>query len=108
MVEDLDLILETITTVARRCIKKAWPFGPQCDQIDFFFFGSETIFDAPRNFEKSCDNIAQLDWLILLATRSEKGRKSREQAGLANAGKFNRQYLTCQISEVLYADRDDG
>ena len=60
MVKDLDLILKTITTVARRYIKKAWPFGPQCDQIDFFFFGSETIFDVFRRFEKPCDNIAAL------------------------------------------------
>ena len=60
MVEDLDLILKTIATVPRRYIKKAWPFGPQCDQIDFFFFGSETIFDVFRRFEKPCDNIAAL------------------------------------------------
>ena len=62
MVEDLDLILETITTVARRCIKKAWPFGPQCDQIDFFFFGSETIFDVFRHFKSHV--IISPPWLI--------------------------------------------
>ena len=30
-----------------------------------------------------------------------------ERAHLANAGEFNRRYLTCQISAILYADRND-
>ena len=34
------------------------------------------------HLENSCDNIAPLDWLILLVTRSGEGRKSREQADL--------------------------
>ena len=33
--------------------------------------------------------------------------ESRERAHLANAGEFNRRYLTCQISAILYADRGD-
>ena len=45
--------------------------------------------------------------LALLAIRSNKRRKSRERAHLANAGEFNRRYLTCQISAILYADRGD-
>ena len=44
------------------------------------------------------DKIAQPDGLALLASRSNKRRKSRERAHLANAGEFNRRYLTCQIS----------
>ena len=55
-------------------------FWPQCYRIDFFFIGSETIFDAFRHFEKSFDKIAQLDRLISLATRCGKGRKSRDLA----------------------------
>ena len=31
----------------------------------------------------------------------------RERAHLANTGEFNRRYLTCQISAILYADRGD-
>ena len=58
-------------------------------------------------FEKSCDKIAQPDGLALIAIRSNDRRKSRERAHLANAGKFNRRYLTCQISAILYADRGD-
>ena len=72
---------------------------------NWFLFGSETIFDVLRHFEKSRDNIIKLDWLILLATRSGKGRKSRERADLANADKFNHRYLTCHISAILYDDR---
>ena len=59
------------------------------------------------SFENSCDKIAQPDGLALLAIRSNKCRKSRERAHLANAGEFNRRYLTCQISAILYADRGD-
>ena len=56
---------------------------------------------------KTRDKIAQPDGLALLAIRSNKRRKSRERANLANAGEFNRRYLTCQISAILYADRGD-
>ena len=59
------------------------------------------------SFENSCDKIAQPGGLALLATYSNYSRKSREWAHLANAGKFNRRYLTCQISAILDADRDD-
>ena len=31
--------------------------------------------------------------------------KSQERAHFANAGKFNRLYLTCQMLAILYADR---
>ena len=58
-------------------------------------------------FEKSCNKIAQLSWFILLAIRSDKRRKSQERAHLANAGEFNRRYLTCQKSAILYADHGD-
>ena len=57
------------------------------------------------SFENSCDKIAQPDGLALLAIRSNDRRKSRERAHLANAGEFNRRYLTCQISAILYDDR---
>ena len=55
------------------------------------------------------DKIAQPDGLALLASRSNKRRKSRERAHLANAGEFNRRYLTCEISPsaILYADHGD-
>ena len=59
------------------------------------------------SFENSCDKIAQPDGLALLAIRSNKRRKSRERAHLANACEFNRRYLTCQIPAILYADRGD-
>ena len=59
------------------------------------------------SFVNSCDKIAQPDGLALLAIRSKKRRKSRERADLANASEFNRRYLTCQISAILYADRGD-
>ena len=52
---------------------------------------------AFRHFEKSCDKMAQLDWLASLAIRGDERRKSREWAHLANAGDFNRRYPTCQI-----------
>ena len=58
-------------------------------------------------FQKSCDKIAQPDGLTLLAIRSDERRKSRERAHLVNAGEFNRRYLTCQISAILYANRGD-
>ena len=41
------------------------------------------------SFENSCDRIAKPDGLALLAVRSNKRRRSREQAHLANAGEFN-------------------
>ena len=56
---------------------------------------------------KSCDNIAQLDWLIFLPTPRGKAKKSRERADLVNAGEFNRRYLTCQIWAILYPDSRD-
>ena len=52
-----------------------------------------------------CDKIAQPDRLTLLAIRSDERRKSLERAHLTNAGKFNRQYLTCHQSAILYANR---
>ena len=36
------------------------------------------------HFEKSCDKIAQPDWLTLVAIRSDERKKSRERAHLAN------------------------
>ena len=54
-----------------------------------------------------CHNTAQLDWLILPATRRRKERKSRGRADLANAGEFNRRYLVDQISAILNANRGD-
>ena len=62
---------------------------------------------AMWQFWKSWDEIAQPDGLALLATRSNDRKKSRERALLANNGEFNRRYLTCQISAILYADRGD-
>ena len=62
---------------------------------------------AMWQFWKSWDEIAQPDGLALLATRSNHRKKSRERALLANTGEFNRRYLTCQISAILYADRGD-
>ena len=62
---------------------------------------------AILHFENSCDKIAQPDWLILLAIRGDERKKSRERAHQAIAGEFNRRYLTCQISAILYADRGD-
>ena len=56
---------------------------------------------------KTRDKIAQPDGLALLAIRSTDRRKSRERPHLANPGEFNRRYLTCQISAILYADRGD-
>ena len=55
------------------------------------------------SFKNSCDKIAQPDRLILLAIRSNDRRKSRERAHLANAGVFNRRYLTFQIWAILFA-----
>ena len=40
------------------------------------------------SFEKSCDKIAQLGGLTLLAIRSDVRRESRERAHLANAGEL--------------------
>ena len=54
-----------------------------------------------------CDKIAQTDGLTLLEICSDEPKKSRERAHLANAGEFNRRYLTCQISAILCADRGD-
>ena len=106
MVEDLDLILKTITTVARRYIKKAWPFGPQCDQIDFFFFGSETIFDVFRRFKSHV--IISPPWLINFTGDSLwKEKKIAGTGRLGKAGGFNRRYPTCQISAILYSDGSD-
>ena len=59
------------------------------------------------SFENSCDKIAQPDGLALLAIHSNKRRKSREWAHLANPSEFNRRYLACQISAILYADRGE-
>ena len=59
------------------------------------------------SFKNSCDKIAQLDELTLLALRSNDRRKSRERTHLANATECNRRYLTCHISAILYADRGD-
>ena len=68
------------------------------------FFRRSRRFES---FENSCDKIAQPVGLALLAIRSNKRRKSRERAHLADAGEFNRRYLICQISAILYADRGD-
>ena len=48
---------------------------------------TSTLFQGSieEHFEKSCDKIAQPDWLTLLAIRSDECR-----AHFANASKFNR------------------
>ena len=69
------------------------------------FSSVQEQFSIPSSILKSHDNIDQLYWLILLATLDGKGRKSRERADLANAGEFNRRYLTCHISAISYDDR---
>ena len=56
------------------------------------------------HFEKSCDKIAQPDWLTLVAISSDERKKLREQAHLVNAREFNHRCLACQISAILYAD----
>ena len=53
------------------------------------------------SFETLCDKIAQPDGLTLLAIHSNDRRKSWERAHLANAGEFNRRYLTCQIPGIF-------
>ena len=58
-------------------------------------------------FESHMIKKAQPDWLTLLAIRGEERIKSWEGAHLANAGEFNRGYLTRQISAILYTDRGD-
>ena len=83
--------------------------------LAIFFAGRDDVARQPcsrapsieERFEKSCDKIAQPDLLTLLAIRSDERRKSRERAHLENAGEFNRRYLTCQISAILYPDRGD-
>ena len=52
------------------------------------------------SFENSCHKIAQPDGLALEAIHTNKHRKSRERAHLANASEFNRRYL-------IYANRGD-
>ena len=47
-------------------------------------------------------------WLVNFTGDSQwKGRKSQGRTDLANSGEFDRRYLTCQISAILYADRGD-
>ena len=62
---------------------------------------------AIHYFEKSCDKIAQPDWLTLLAIRGDERKTTARTGTLGDSGKFNRRYLTCQISAILYADRGD-
>ena len=79
------------------------PFVIDADTLSDFFHRSWRC----GSFEKSCDKIAQPDELALLAISSNDLRKSQERAHLTNAGEFNRQYLTCQISAILNAYRGD-
>ena len=83
--------------------RKRFPPIIGADTLDDFFRRSRRC----GSFKNSCDKIAQPDGLALLGIRSNDRRKSRERAHLANAGEFNRRYLTCQISAILYADRRD-
>ena len=66
--------------------------------------GTSTLFlgSIEGRFEKSCDKIAQPDWLNLLAIRRDENRKSRERAHLVNAGEFNRRYLISDMSDFGY------
>ena len=85
-------------------LRQSWRFGNSISFPDYV----QSIFRVRvRHFEKSCDKIAQPDWLTLVAIRNDERKKSRERAHLANAGEFNRRYLTCQISAILYANCGD-
>ena len=85
-------------------LRRSRRFGTSISFPDYV----QAIFrDRVRHFEKSCDKIAQPDWLTLVAIRSDERKKSQERAHLANAREFNRRYLTCQISAILYADCGD-
>ena len=80
MVEDTDFLKRSVNVAARRymnIINKHGFSDHSVIKLTSFFFGPETIFDDFRHFEKSCGNIALVDWLILLATLDGKGRKSR-------------------------------
>ena len=44
------------------------------------FFANRGDVALQLHFEKSCDKIAQPDWLILLAIRGDERKKSRERA----------------------------
>ena len=61
------------------------------------------------SFKNSCDKIAQPDRLTLLAIRSimTVGNRGNGHTWRIIAGVFNRRYLTCQTSAILYADRGD-
>ena len=78
-------------------------FSPtiDADTLGVFFFSPIWHFElvpwlhliaAIFHFEKKYDKIAYPDWL---AIRSNEDRKWQERAHLANAGEFNRRYLTC-------------
>ena len=65
-----------------------------------------------RHFEKSCDKIAQPDWLILVAIRSNERKESRERAHLANADEYARyrRFYTPSLHRAhlaIFADRRD-
>ena len=73
----------------------------------FLFFCSETIFGAFYDFESHVMIYLPI-WLVNFTSDSQwKGRKSQGRTDLANSGEFDRRYLTCQISAILYADRGD-
>ena len=77
--------------------------------LEFFLEAGDTPGEFFRRSRRcgSCDKIDQPDGLVLLAIRSNDRRKLRERTHLASAGEFNRRYLTCQISAILYADCGD-
>ena len=58
-------------------LRRSRRFGSSIPFPDY----NQVIFrDRVRHFEKSCDKIAQPDWLTLVAFRSEERTKSRERA----------------------------
>ena len=76
-------------------------------------FGSSISFPGHfprscRHFEKSCDKIAQPDWLTLVAIRSDERKKSRERAPAIQKNRGNGKSPSLHRAHLaILADRRD-
>ena len=71
--------------------------------LAIFFADRGDVAVLSSHVIKSLNLMGWLYWQFAAMTVENRGNEHT----FANAGKFNRRYLTCQILAILYADRGD-
>ena len=102
MVEDTDFLKRSVNVAARRYMNILNKHGFSDHSVIKL-----TSFSSVQKQFSMTSAILKSHVVISPGNSRWKGEKIAGKANLANAREFNRRYLTCQISAILFADRSD-